>query len=298
MRMLLEFRNLTVYRDETRVLDRFSLTIPAGQNVAILGPNGSGKSTLIKLVTRELYPVVAPDAEIRVLGRDRWVLQRAARAPGYRVERSDDDVHARRSPGASSCCRRSSASVGLWPHHEVHVGSRSTRQGRARDDGSAHLADRVMTQLSSGEARRLLVARALAHGPQALVLDEPTNSLDLRACRDFTGSLRRLAQQGTNIILVTHHLPDIIPEIDRVVVLKDGRVFRDGPKPDVLTARRALRRVRRRGRRRRAWRLLRRLVSVADHPICCRSSSVSRTSRRADDAVELVGTSRRRRWPR
>ena len=71
---LLEFSNLTVYRDLTRVLDRFSLTIPAGQNIAILGPNGSGKSTLIKLVTRELYPVVAPGAVLRVLGRDRWVL--------------------------------------------------------------------------------------------------------------------------------------------------------------------------------------------------------------------------------
>ena len=58
MRMLLEFRNLAVFRDETRVLDRFSLAIPARQNIAILGPNGSGKSTLIKLVTRELYPVV------------------------------------------------------------------------------------------------------------------------------------------------------------------------------------------------------------------------------------------------
>jgi iron complex transport system ATP-binding protein len=99
-----------------------------------------------------------------------------------------------------------------------------------------HLADRRVNQLSSGEARRLLVARALAHGPHALVLDEPTNSLDLRACRDFTDAIRRLAQQGTSIILVTHHLPDIIHEIDRVVLLAGGRVLRDGAKRDVLTA--------------------------------------------------------------
>jgi iron complex transport system ATP-binding protein len=68
------------------------------------------------------------------------------------------------------------------------------------------------------------------------VLDEPTNSLDLRAYRDFVACLRVLAGHGTNIILVTHHLPDIVPEIDRVVVLKDGRVFRDGPKADVLSS--------------------------------------------------------------
>ncbi len=98
-----------------------------------------------------------------------------------------------------------------------------------------HLANRLVSQLSSGEARRLLVSRALAHRPRALVLDEPTNSLDLRACRDFAGCIRRLARQGTSLIMVTHHLPDIVPEIDRVVVLADGRVLRDGPKREVLT---------------------------------------------------------------
>ena len=114
-------------------------------------------------------------------------------------------------------------SVGLWPHHEVTPDMEARAAVALETMEVAHLADRVMNQLSSGESRRLLVARALAHGPPALVLDEPTNSLDLRACRDLTASLRRLAQQGTNIILVTHHLPDIIPEIDRVVVLKDGQ---------------------------------------------------------------------------
>ena len=99
----------------------------------------------------------------------------------------------------------------------------------------AHLAGRLVAQLSSGEARRVLVARALAHGPRALVLDEPTNSLDLRACRELAERLRALAQRGTNIVLVTHHLADIIPEIERVVVLKDGRVHLDGTKDAVLT---------------------------------------------------------------
>ena len=235
MRMLLEFRNLTVYRDETRVLDRFSLTIPARQNVAILGPNGSGKSTLIKLVTRELYPVVAPDAEIRVLGRDRWVLSALREHLGI-VSNDLMTTCTRDITGRELVLSAFFGSVGLWPHHEVTPDLEARARVALETMEVTHLAHRVMTQLSSGEARRLLVARALAHGPSALVLDEPTNSLDLRACRDFTGSLRRLAQQGTNIILVTHHLPDIIPEIDRVVVLKDGRVFRDGPKPDVLTA--------------------------------------------------------------
>ena len=236
MPMLLEFRNLTVFRDEMRVLDRFSLTIPAQQNVAILGPNGSGKSTLIKLVTRELYPVVAPDAAIRVLGRDRWVLSELREHLGI-VSNDLMAACTRDITGRELVLSAFFGSVGLWPHHQITPELEARAAVALETMEVTHLAERVMTQLSSGEARRLLVARALAHGPSALVLDEPTNSLDLRACRDLTASLRRLAQQGTNVILVTHHLPDIIPEIDRVVVLKEGRVLRDGPKAGVLTSR-------------------------------------------------------------
>jgi iron complex transport system ATP-binding protein len=231
---LLEFVNLTVYRDETRVLDRFSLTIPAGQNVAILGPNGSGKSTIIKLITRELYPVVAPDAAIRVLGRDRWVLSELREHLGI-VSNDLMTQCTRDISGRELVLSAFFGSVGLWPHHVVTPVLESRAAAALAIMEVAHLADRAVNQLSSGEARRLLVARALAHGPRALVLDEPTNSLDLRACRDFVSRLRVLAAQGTNIVLVTHHLPDIIPEIDRVVVLKDGQVHRDGPKRDVLT---------------------------------------------------------------
>jgi iron complex transport system ATP-binding protein len=231
---LLEFEQLTVYRDATKVLDRFSLAIPAGQNVAILGPNGSGKSTLIKLVTRELYPVVTPDASLRVLGRDRWVLSELREHIGI-VSNDLMTTCTRDITGRELVLSAFFGSVGLWPHHVVTPELEAKGRLALGLMEVEHLADRHVNQLSSGEARRLLVARALAHGPQALVLDEPTNSLDLRACHDFTTCLCRLAAQGTSLILVTHHLPDIVPEIDRVVVLADGKVLRDGRKADVLT---------------------------------------------------------------
>ena len=231
---LLEFLNLTVYRDERRVLDRFSLTIPAGQNVAILGPNGSGKSTLLKLVTREVFPVVDPESSLRVLGRDRWLLFELREHLGI-VTNDLMAACTREMTGRELVLSAFFGSVGLWPHHQVSAAMR-TRADAALDAMEVrHLGDRVVSQLSSGEARRLLVARALAHNPRALVFDEPTNSLDLRACHDLISGMRRLAQAGTSIILVTHHLPDIVPEIDRVVALKDGRVFTDGPTADVLT---------------------------------------------------------------
>ena len=91
-----------------------------------------------------------------------------------------------------------------------------------------HLADREMTEMSSGEAHRLLIGRALVHDPLALLLDEPSNSLDFRAALELRDILRKLAQAGTGILMVTHHLPDILPEIDRVILLRQGRVFADG----------------------------------------------------------------------
>jgi iron complex transport system ATP-binding protein len=89
--------------------------------------------------------------------------------------------------------------------------------------------------LSSGEARRLLIGRALVHNPKTLILDEPTNSLDLHALHTFRHTLRKIARSGTGIILVTHNLHDIIPEISRVVLMKNGRFCDDGSKAEILT---------------------------------------------------------------
>jgi iron complex transport system ATP-binding protein len=231
---LLEFCNLTLYRDEQVVLDRFKLSIHAGQNVAIVVTKGCGKSTLLKLVTRELFPVVAPDADLRVMGRDRWLLFELREHLGI-VTNDLMATCTRKISGRDLVLSAFFGSVGLWPHHEVTPDMERRAQVALEIMEVAHLAGRTVNHLSSGESRRLLIARALAHQPRALVLDEPTNSLDLRACRDLTTSLQRLAQAGTNIILVTHHLPDIIPEIGRVVALKDGRVSHDGPTVEVLT---------------------------------------------------------------
>ena len=261
MQMLLEFRNLTVFRDETRVLDRFSLDDSGTAERRDSRPERLG----------QVHADQAGDARAVSGGRARRRDPRArprslgpvgaARAPRHRLERSDGRLHPRDHRARARVVRvlRQRRAVAA---SRGHAGPRGARGGRARDDGGGASGrsrdDAVVIRRGTPAAGG---ACACAR-PSALVLDEPTNSLDLRACRDLTASLRRLAQQGTNIILVTHHLPDIIPEIDRVVVLKDGRVLRDGPKADVLTSARALRRLWRRGRRRRARRLLRGLVNA------------------------------------
>ena len=97
------------------------------------------------------------------------------------------------------------------------------------------MAEREVHELSSGEERRVVIARALIHKPQALLLDEPSTSLDIGAQRELRASVRRLAQMGVGLILVTHHLPDLVPEIDRLILMRAGKIVGDGEVRSMLT---------------------------------------------------------------
>jgi iron complex transport system ATP-binding protein len=235
-RPLLEFRNVTVIRGAgCRVLDALSVTIREGENVAILGPNGSGKSSFIQTITRELYPQSgAPGFVFRVWGRARWDVFDLRSLLGIV---SNDLLHTftTERTGLDVVLSGFFGSVGLY---NMDVTPRMARKAEAVLDflEVAHLRDRLMTEMSSGEARRLLIGRALVHDPKALVLDEPANSLDLHALFRFRDLMRKIARSGTSILLVTHTLSDIIPEIRRVVLMKGGRLIADGPKEQVLTA--------------------------------------------------------------
>lgn len=223
-------------RGGTRVLDGLTFRIATGENVAILGPNGSGKSSLLKLLTRELYPVAndGPYA-MRILGRETWDLFELRRRLGI-VSNDLQADFARECSGWEAVASGFFSSVGLWSRHRL-TRAMEAQVWRVLDRLEvAPLADRRMNSMSAGEARRMLIGRALIHDPDALVLDEPTTSLDLRAARDFRATLRKLVRAGTSLVLVTHALEEVIPEVSRVILLREGRVFRDGPKKEVLTA--------------------------------------------------------------
>lgn len=206
-----------------------------GEHVAILGPNGSGKSTLIKTIMRECYPLIRPKTRLRILGRQNWNIFELRSHLG--VVSNDLMAQCTRDiTGRELVLSGFFGSIGIWPHHRVLPEMEETaRQAMARLD-ALHLANRWTDELSSGEARRLLIARALIHNPSTLLLDEPTTSLDLPALHEVREHLRSLAAGGVGLLLVTHHLDDIIPEIERVILLRQGAVFADGPKGSVLTS--------------------------------------------------------------
>jgi len=215
-------------------LDDVTLRIETGEHVCILGPNGCGKSTLIKTITRECYPLVRDGAAISILGRELWNIFELRSLLGI-VSPDLLALCTTEATGRDVVLSGFFSSTRIFPHHHPdpkHVEQANRALGRL---GIAHLAERPVAQMSSGEAKRTLIARALVHEPQALLFDEPSNALDIRAQLQLRDTMRELAQSGLGVLLVTHHVSEIIPEIERVVLLREGRILADGPKNSVLT---------------------------------------------------------------
>ncbi|HLH41975.1 MAG TPA: ATP-binding cassette domain-containing protein [Bryobacteraceae bacterium] len=234
---LIEFERVSVRRGSTLALDDISLRIGSGEHVAIIGPNGCGKSTLIKAITRECYPLAREGSRLTILGRDRWNVFELRTLLGI----VSNDLMAfctRDVTGMDLTLSGFFSSIGIWPHQQA------TREMRERAERVlahlevSHLAERFTEEMSSGEARRVLLARALVHEPRALILDEPSTALDLFAQRELRQILRKLAQSGVGIVMVTHHLSDLIPEIERVILMQQGRIAADGARREILTAER------------------------------------------------------------
>jgi iron complex transport system ATP-binding protein len=233
--IFLSLEHVSVTRGENIVLHDVNLSIRRGEHIAILGPNGCGKSTLIKTMTCECYPLVNPGTRVSIFGRDRWDLTELKKRLG---------VVSAELPGRPilQCTGRDAVLTGffssstLWPNLTVTPGMQDRADEVLRRVDSVALASKLVGEMSAGQQRRVMIARALVASAEMLLLDEPSNALDISAQRDLREMLRGLAQQGTGILLITHHIADILPEIDRVLMMRDGRILADGPKQDLLTA--------------------------------------------------------------
>jgi iron complex transport system ATP-binding protein len=230
---LIEFERVTVMRGKTVALKDVSLRIGVGEHIAILGPNGCGKSTLIKTITRECYPLIKDGSSVRILGEQRWNVAELRMLLGI-VSTDLMTTCTRSVTGRDIVLSGFFSSIGIWPHQEV-TRAMHKRAERAMEMLEVfHLADRRTDEMSSGEARRVLLARALVHDPRALILDEPSIALDLSAQHELRLILRKLAKSGIGIVMVTHHLSDLIPEIARVVLMNRGRIVADGTTQQML----------------------------------------------------------------
>jgi iron complex transport system ATP-binding protein len=237
---IIELEHVNVARGDKVVLHDLSLTVHAGEHLAILGPNGCGKSTLLKTMTCEIYPLAKPDMHVRILGRERWDLTQLKRLMGV-VQAELPGRQTLTTTGFDAILTGFFSSSTLWPNLEVTVSMRERAEEILHLVHAEDLRSKLVGEMSAGQQRRVMIGRALAGtsgGVQMLLLDEPSNALDLAAQRDLREMLRRLAKRGTAILLITHHIADILPEMDRIVMMRDGRVVADGGKKELLTGER------------------------------------------------------------
>lgn len=234
MQNIIEIKNAAVYRGQICVFNNLSLAIPQRCHTAILGPNGAGKSTLLKLLSREIYPVQREDSYIRIFGQETWNVWELRAHFGI-VSHDLQQQYLGSTNGLNVILSGYYSSIDTAWHHQFSSEDKERANRVMHTLGVAALKDRMFSEMSTGEQRRFLLGRALINNPGTLVLDEPTSGLDLKACFQYLDIIRGLIRKGKTIVLVTHHIHEIPPEVSRIVLLKDGEILADGEKPKILT---------------------------------------------------------------
>lgn len=226
--------NVTVYRGSSKILSEFSLQLPRDRSIAILGPNGAGKSTLLKVLMRELYPVRNEDSWVRILGQDTWNVWELRRNLGF-ISQDLQNRYLGYVKGIEVVMSGFHSSVGLYDHQQIESSWTELATRIMKNLGINHLRADEYSRMSTGEQRRFLLARALVSDPGTLVLDEPTSGLDLNATFQYLRIIRCLIADGKQLVLVTHHIHEIPPEVSLVVLVKHGRIVGFGEKQELLT---------------------------------------------------------------
>jgi iron complex transport system ATP-binding protein len=231
---ILDIKNAQIFRGETCVFDNLSIVLEEDRHTAILGPNGAGKSTILKLLAGEVHAVPKEDTSIRLFGESQWNVWEVRKRLGM-VSHDLQHQYVEQVSGLKVVLSGYYASIGTYGHQDFTYAQIARARSVMEDLGISPLTDRKYAAMSTGEQRRCLLARALVHDPSVLVLDEPTSGLDLTATFHYLDLVRGYMRKGKTILLVTHHIHEIPPEITRVVLLKKGKILADGEKKTVLS---------------------------------------------------------------
>lgn len=232
-RSILDIQHATVYRGDTCVFSDFSFALHEGEHAAIVGPNGAGKSTLLKLLAGGVHPLPLDETRISLFGEEGgsvWDVRKRIGIVSHDLQRD----YLICAEGLNVILSGYYASNDTYSYQEFTETQVARAHEVMKELGIAPLAGRRFGHLSTGEQRRFLLGRALVHDPLMLVLDEPTSGLDVKACFQYLDLLRAQIRRGKTALLVTHHLHEIPPEIERLVLLKGGKIVADGPKTVLL----------------------------------------------------------------
>ncbi|MDR3290439.1 MAG: ATP-binding cassette domain-containing protein [Rickettsiales bacterium] len=231
---IIDFFNISICREERMIMKNFTLQVKEGENVAILGPNGSGKSTFINLITKDIYPSFNKEKSYcKIFDKDNWNLNDLRKNLGIVTTELQNKF--KEITGLNMIITGYFGSYRLFENFKITKKMITHAKELADFMEISELNHKLVETMSSGEQRRFLIARALINDPKALILDEPTNSLDVKAIQNLKNTMTKITKQGKSLILVTHTVSDIIPEISKVVMIKKGEVFVAGKKNIVLT---------------------------------------------------------------
>jgi iron complex transport system ATP-binding protein len=233
---ILQITRAEVYRGDTCVFEDLSFVLEEDRHTAILGPNGAGKSTILKLLAGDVHAVPKSETSIRLFGEAQWNVWEVRKRLGL-VSHDLQHQYMEQVTGLKVVLSGYYASIGTYGHQDFSYAQIARARSVMDDMGIGGFTDRRYAAMSTGEQRRCLLARALVHGPSVLVLDEPTSGLDLTATFHYLDLVRGYMRKGKTILLVTHHIHEIPPEIRRVVLLKKGKILQDGEKKTVLSER-------------------------------------------------------------
>lgn len=231
---LIEMQNVQVRCGKHEVFSDLSLSLPSDRSSAVIGPNGSGKSTLLKLIFRDLYPEANENSIFNILGqsaRERDKLRMRMGLVSHELQTKID----KGSNVLQVVVSAFYSSLTTYVHQTYSDEQYKTARSYIEFVGIGHLTETLFAALSTGEQRRCLLARSLIHDPEYLILDEPTAGLDIKATHQYMETLSELIASGKKVVLVTHHLQEILPEIDWFVFLKNGQLVDEGERSELLT---------------------------------------------------------------
>ena len=217
---IIDLQNITVFQGRNKILDKFSLTIDESQSTVILGPNGCGKTTLLKLLNRELYIVEDKSSSLKIFEKERWNVDELRSNLGV-VSQHLQYGYSNSAIGLYVVLSGFYSSDGIWQHQKFDEAKLSRAKEVMELLSISNLQDREFASMSTGEQRKFLLARSLVNDPAVLVFDEPTSGLDMSTCFQYLEIIRELISMGKKVILVTHHIHEIPPEVTRVILLKD-----------------------------------------------------------------------------
>ena len=234
---IIEFENIDVGYDEKVVLKNINLKIKSGEHFAILGANGSGKSTLMKLIQSQIHPRHTKEFKKEIFGKSRYSIFELKKELGVIT----NDLHnyfekeAGYLNGFEVVLSGYYSSIGIFTHQDFTKEQIQKAIEVIDFLEIIDLKDKKVSSMSTGQLRKCIVARALIHDPKAFVLDEPTVGLDIKAQINFIKLLQKISLKST-IILVTHHLEEIFPEIKNVALIYNNTIFKIGKKEDILNS--------------------------------------------------------------